>query len=105
MNIYEQNTTEFENNGLGFLTDVIDAYIIDELNGEYSLTLEYPIDGHLSEYLVEENYIKCKVADGTKQVFIIKTVEKNFDTIKVYANHIFYLLIDNFLDNISNDLF
>ena len=101
MNIYQDNTTNFNNNGLGFLTDIISASVVDELNGEYSLTLEYPIKGHLSEYLVEENYIKCKVADGTKQVFIIKNVEKTFDTIKVYANHIFYLLIDNFLDNVA----
>ena len=101
MNIYQDNTTNFNNNGLGFLTDIISASIVDEINGEYSLSIEYPINGHLSEYLVEENYIKCKVADGTKQVFIIKNVEKTFDTIKVYANHIFYLLIDNFLDNVA----
>lgn len=101
MNIYQDNTTNFNNNGLGFLTDIISASVVDEINGEYSLTIEYPINGHLSEYLVEENYIKCQVADGTKQVFIIKNVEKTFDTIKVYANHIFYLLIDNFLDNVA----
>lgn len=101
MNIYQENTTNFNNNGLGFLTDIISAEVIDEINGEYSLTLEYPIKGHLSEYLIEENYIKCKVADGTKQVFVIKNIEKTFDTIRVYANHIFYLLIDNFLDNVA----
>lgn len=101
MNIYQDNTTNFNNNGLGFLTDIISAEVVDELNGEYSLTIEYPINGQLAEYLVEENYIKCKVADGTKQIFIIKNVEKTFDTIKVYANHIFYLLIDNFLDNVA----
>lgn len=101
MNIYHDNTTNFNNNGLGFLTDIISASVVDEINGEYSLTIEYPINGHLSEYLVEENYIKCQVADGTKQIFIIKNVEKTFDTIKVYANHIFYLLIDNFLDNVA----
>lgn len=101
MNIYQESTTNFNNNGLGFLTDIISAEVTDEINGEYSLTLEYPINGHLSEYLVEENYIKCQVADGTKQVFVIKNIEKTFDTIKVFANHIFYLLIDNFLDNVA----
>lgn len=101
MNIYLKNETKFDNNGLGFLTDIISANVTDEINGEYSLSLEYPINGRLSEYLVEENFIKCKVADGSKQTFIIKNATKTFDKIKVYAKHIFYTLLDNFLEDVA----
>ena len=98
MKIYTENTTSFTNNGLGFLTDVISCYIIDEINGNYELNMEYAINGHLSEYLVKENIIKCKVADGTEQLFRIKVVEKTFKTIKITAQHIFYDLLNNFLE-------
>lgn len=97
MNIYLQNETSFNNNGLGFLTDVMSANVLEELNGDYYLSLVYKLDGNLSEYLVEENIIKCKVADGSKQLFRIKRVVKDFTTIEVYATHIFYDLLNNFL--------
>lgn len=100
MNIYVTGTTDFSNNGLGFLTDVISASITDEVNGVYTLTIEYPINGHLSEYLVEGNIIKSKVADGTLQAFFITNTSKNFKTITVTANHIFYLLLDNLLEDV-----
>lgn len=97
MNIYSSNTTNFNNNGLGFLTDIKSAIVHDELNGNYELTLEYIVNGHLSEYLEKENIIKCKVADTTFQLFRITNVQKNFKTIKVTAKHIFYDLLNNFL--------
>ena len=101
MNIYEKTQTNYlDNNGLGFLTDVINSKVIEKLNDTYTLELEYPKDGHLSEYLVLDNIIKCKVEDGTEQLFRIKTIKKNFDTIKLTAYHIFYDLLDNFLEDV-----
>ena len=101
MNIYEKTQSNYlDNNGLGFLTDVINSKVIEKLNDTYTLELEYPKDGHLSEYLVLDNIIKCKVADGTEQLFRIKTIKKNFDTIKLTAYHIFYDLLDNFLEDV-----
>lgn len=100
MNIYLSNETNFNNNGLGFLTDTISAIVHDELNGNYELKLEYVLNGHLSEYLEKENIIKCKVADGTYQLFRITNVEKTFKTIKIVARHIFYDLLNNFLADV-----
>lgn len=99
MNIYLGNETDFNNNGLGFLTDTISAMVHDELNGNYELTLEYVLNGHLAEYLEKENIIKCEVADGTKQLFRITNVTKTFKTIQVTAKHIFYDLLNNFLED------
>lgn len=97
MNIYLSDTSDFDNNGLGFLTDCLSASVVEEINGVYNLNIEYLLNGHLSEYLERENIIKCEVADGTKQLFRIKHIEKDFNKIKVTANHIFYDLLDNFL--------
>lgn len=110
MNIYLSTTTTFNNNGLGFLTDILSASITEELNGQYQLSFTYPINGSLSEYLVEENIVKCRVADGSYQLFRINQVKKNFNTIEITAFHIFYDLLNNFLEdtypqNLNGQLF
>ena len=79
MNIYLSDTNDFNNNGLGFLTDCLSASVVEEINGVYNLNIEYLLNGHLSEYLERENIIKCEVADGTKQLFRIKHIEKDFN--------------------------
>ncbi len=99
MKIYSLNTTDFSNNGYGFLTDVISADVKEEINGEYTLTMEYLLNGHLAEYLERENIIVCKVADGTEQPFRIKYIERNFKTINVIAYHISYDLGDDLVIN------
>ena len=106
MFIYNNSETSFANNGLGYLKDIISASVVDTLNGDYSLTFEYPMGAKLSEYLEEGNYVKCKVADGSYQVFYITNVVKTFDIYKVQAKHVFYtasLDIDYFRD-IPSDL-
>lgn len=97
MNIYLQNESDFSNNGLGFLTDVLSASVTEELNDDYYLSINYKLNGALSEYLVEENIIKCQVEDGSKQLFRIKRVIKDYTLIQVYAQHIFYDLLNNMI--------
>lgn len=101
MNIYLNSETDFIHNGLGFLTDILNATVTDNLNGDYSLYFEYKTDGHLSEYIQNENIVKCKVADGTKQLFVIKSVVKTFNLVQVNCKHIFYSLLDNFLEDVA----
>lgn len=43
--IYEKTETDFVNNGLGRLRDVISATVVEERNGVYELDFEYPVDG------------------------------------------------------------
>lgn len=97
MKIYSSDTTDFTNNGYGFLTDVLSASVVEELNGDYYLSFNYVINGALSEYLVQDNIVQCKVEGGTNQLFRIKRVTKDFTKIEVYAQHIFYDLLNNFL--------
>ena len=96
INVYTANTTVFNNNGLVVLSDCISCEVTEELNGAYECTLEYPIDlrGKWS-HLVEGNLIK---ADG--QMFRIYKKNKSLGSVKITARHIFYDLIDNFLEDV-----
>lgn len=90
---------DFSRNGLGYLPNVLNAYVTDEINGEYSLTFEYPIEDRMASEIVEDRIVKCKVADGSNQCFIIKKIQKNFDKMSVYCTHLFYMLYDDFLED------
>lgn len=99
MKIYSSDTTDFTNNGYGFLTDVLSANVVEELNGDYYLSFTYVLNGALSQYIVQDNIVQCKVEGGTYQPFRIKRVTKDFSKIEVYAQHIFYDLLNNLLLN------
>ena len=95
MNIYLNDETNFERNGLGFLTECISANVTESLNGDYILQIEYPLNAPMSEYLVEGNIIKSNVGNNNYQLFRINRVTKDFETIQVYALHISYDLLNN----------
>ncbi len=99
MNIYLSTEENFDNNGLGFLIDCLSANVVEELNGEYGLNITYPINSSLSDYLVAGNIIKADVGDNNYQLFRISQVEKDFKTISLYARHIYYDLLDNFIED------
>lgn len=101
MNIYLNTETNFNNNGLGFLKDCLSAKVTEVLNGDMYLEFSYPVNAAMSEYLVEENIVKCNVGNNNYQLFRIKKIEKDFRKINVYAWHIFYDLLNNFIEDTS----
>lgn len=97
--IYDKTTEKggFENNGLAILDECISATINNNLNGDYSLEILYPVTSHKAKYLEELNIIK---ADG--QLFRIYKVERSqVDNlkVKVWARHIFYDLAFFFIES------
>ena len=100
MILYEKGTTNFTKNGLGYINDVLSAQVTDELNGEYTLVFKYPTSGIMSEELTEGRIVKCKVSDGTMQCFIIKNIVKTYDEMTITCYHLFYLLLDDFAEDI-----
>lgn len=99
--VYDKKTTKgnFDNNGLGILNEPISCYVTEELNGDYSLELEYAANSKKAKHLEEWNIIKT---DG--QLFRIYKVEKNSDgknIIKVWAKHIFYDLAYYFIEDMK----
>lgn len=97
INLYDKNERSFATNGLVILSDCKSCFITEELNGQFELELEYPLDERGKwTYLVEDNIIK---ADG--QLFRIYHKVKNLASIKVNARHIFYDLLDNLVENLN----
>ncbi|WP_338433279.1 phage tail spike protein [Clostridium tyrobutyricum] len=99
--VYDKKTAKgnFDNSGLGVLSDAVSCYITEELNGDYSLELEYPVNSKKAKYLTEWNIIK---ADG--QLFRIYKAEKSRgvkNIIKVWAKHIFYDLLYYFIEDMQ----
>lgn len=100
MILYEKGTTDFTKNGLGYLNNILNASVTEELNGEYSLVFDYPLNENLSNELIEERIIKCKVSNGTQQCFIIKKVVKTYEKMTVTCSHLFYLLLTDLAEDI-----
>lgn len=103
MKIYDRNEIDFNNNGYGYLKDVLSCTCEEALNGKYDLEFEYTINGFLYEYILEENIIKADVGNksGEEQLFVIKIISKGLKRMKVYCQHIFYDLADNMLVDVA----
>lgn len=95
--LYGNKTTNFDNNGLVVLSDTMSCPIVEELNGPYECTLEYPLDVRGKwKYLLEDNIIKVD-----NQLFRIYNKSKTLTSIKINARHIFYDLLDNLIGEID----
>lgn len=90
--IHDYTANDLETQGFGALSDCISCEVTEELNGEFTLEMAYPLDGLHAEYLVPMNIIMAKPSHNQKvQPFRINQVKKSLsNSIKVYANHISY---------------
>lgn len=97
MKIYEDITTEFNNNGLGVLNEPLSIQIKREINGIWSLECDYSNDGHNSKLIKENRIIKANTPSGPR-LFRIRDIEKSGTiniTIHFYATVLFFDLADN----------
>lgn len=97
INIYDKNETEFSTNGIVVIQNSKSCFITEELNGQYELELEYPIDNRGKwQYLTEGN-----IARADEQLFRIYRKIKTLAGIKINARHVFYDLIDNLINEVD----
>lgn len=76
------------------LTDAFNDVMIEELNGRYDLSFDYPVD-KLEEINYEFKDFSIVAADSPRygrQPFFITEVEKKEEHIHVEAKHVFFLL-------------
>ncbi len=79
--------------------ECIKAEITEELNGEYSLYIEYPANSKKANFLIEFNIIK---ADGQLfRIYKIEREQKIIRKIKIWARHIFYDLAFYFIEAVN----
>lgn len=89
--LYEQNETNFTNNGIGRLVDAISCEVHEEINGLYELTLTYPKDGQYADQLTERRFILAKPNQTSDpQPFRIYKITKQLKRLVVNAQHLSY---------------
>lgn len=90
--LYPSSATTFNNQGLGALSDAISCVVSEERNGEYELTMEYPVGGiHFDE--IGDRAIICAIPSPyrTPQPFRIYSVESPLNGIvTIHAHHLSY---------------
>ena len=94
--LYKYNEIDFSHDGIGILKDTISCIVERELNGNWFLNLEYPLIGDKAELIKEHCILKVPTPSGL-QLFRIKEIEKDMESINVYAEHIFFDLAKNFI--------
>lgn len=96
--IYEKQEKQFNSLGLGVLSP-IKCTITEEINGMYELELIHPFDiNKYYERIQNERIILADTPTG-KQPFRIYRIVPTLTEIKVNAKHIFYDLLDNFIES------
>ena len=90
--LYSSTETEFDHNGLGFLSDCASCEVTEEGNGIFEMTIAYPPDGIHFEEIADRSIIKCKVDQfRDPQLFRVYSIGKPmFGLVTIQAQHISY---------------
>ncbi|EJO5349021.1 phage tail protein [Clostridium botulinum] len=124
--LFAPNTIDFKTNGVTILTDAMDSEITEELNGKYTLSFKYTVEEpkvvkgiiqaninvitskttivgnkgdinlHPKSYFLQKDYIVY----ANNQAFRIYNVKRDMSMIIINCRHIFYDLLDNFLEDV-----
>lgn len=103
--LYDKRAQSFDNMGLGALSDCLKCNVTREINGEYELTMDYPVEGvHFNEIELE-SLIAAKVPDKDNwQLFKVYSMSEPIDlTVTIDCEHITYLTGDIPLKPFSNE--
>lgn len=92
--LYKANETDFTHCGLGVLNDCITCDVYEELDGEFELTITYPVNGVLFEELAVDKIVVAKPSQRRgNQAFRIYDIKKSSrKAVTVKAEHVSYQL-------------
>lgn len=90
--LYESTESTFETNGLGVLSDTISCQVIEERNGIFEITLEYPLTGIHYQEIKQRRiiFIKPNPYEDPQPFRIYRITKPLSGKITVYAQHISY---------------
>lgn len=90
--LYESTESTFETNGLGVLSDTISCQVIEERNGIFEITLEYPLTGIHYQEIKQRRiiFIKPNPYEDPQPFRIYRITKPLSGRITVYAQHISY---------------
>ena len=101
--LYEATETNFTSNGVCRLAEATECHVVEERNGEYELTLTYPITGKYYDQIQEGMYIAATHDDKSdRQPFLIYRRSAPFNgLVQFFAHHISYMLNNIILNPIT----
>lgn len=91
--LYSSDQTTFTTNGIGALIDCTAAEVVEELNGVYECSINFPSTGELIESIEKGKIIALKPNDtANNQGFRIYRITNNplNNNLKLYGQHISY---------------
>lgn len=100
ISVHDRTTTDFTATGLAVLDrQIIGPVVTEELNGRFTLTFSYPVDGPATQHLVLENIVAVPVPGvGARQGFRIAELATTLDgMLEATAHHVFYDLAANLI--------
>ena len=98
--IHNKNATSFNTLGIGTLVP-ISCFVKEELNGLFELELIHPYDEWGKWKSIENGNIIYASTPRGKQAFRIYNTKPTMESVTVYAKHIFYDLLDNFIQSVT----
>ena len=101
--LYEATETNFTSNGVCRLAEATECHVIEERNGEYELTLTYPITGKYYDKIQEGMYIAATHDDKSdRQPFRIYRRSAPLNgLVQFFGHHISYALNNIILNPIT----
>lgn len=100
--LFEKTATSFETNGIGLLTNYIfDPKVKEERNGYFAFTFKIPLHTKYGIQIAGEMIVTADCPGVGEQPFRIQKVIPSMGILSVEANHIFYDLADNFIEDIN----
>lgn len=92
--LYNEEEMEFITQGIGALSDAISCKVVEELNGSYELTMQYPVTGlHFSDIILNRLILADHAPSKQSEPFQIYKISKPINGIvTIYAEHISYRL-------------
>ncbi|WP_176539462.1 phage tail spike protein, partial [Bacillus cereus] len=97
--LYKPNETDFTHNGIGILdNNIYEAEIEEILNGVYTLNFKYPLFSPHGLEIDGQCLIKAPTPDGD-QLFRVANPHPSDGVLQVFCYHIFYDLVDNFIED------
>lgn len=90
--LFASAATSFATFGVGVLTEAISPHVIEEINGEYTLELQYPLSGLLFEQIKRRSIILAKPnPQDPPQPFRVMRISRPINGIvSIYAEHLSY---------------
>lgn len=90
--LYPSTETEFQNNGLGALSDAISCTVTEERNGMYEMEMQYPVSGSHYGEIANRAILFCKPDPyrGPQPFRIYRILKPISGRVTIYAQHISY---------------